>query len=287
MILAFIILLCAIGIVSVVIFLVLKKSSSCLGKSCSSSSDCCSSSPDCINGKCCSTDCKGKNCSENNSCGQSCTPAVCGSFQECLNGNCCTPNCDPNTCGDNGCGGSCECDEGYNCIVSDDGVKSCCKAPDCSSGFCGDTNCGSCKCVDVYCANGCCQNSSCVYEDICNSNPNFTGILKNSWARFCNSCTSANDHCKLISPQFFPGSFVPKSGTIQCTSCTGKSIPDVNIDGVASYYEYDANKNTIDPVYNSGYCKDSSGKCNSTCVCITDGDCKAYGCNSCLGGYCV
>jgi len=283
-----ILLLCG-GIVVAVMLLKKKRGCSCLGKSCKTDTDCasCCDTTTCLNGKCCSTDCSRKSCDQNNSCGQSCQ-SNCSLGQTCFQGNCCTPNCAPNTCSGDGCGGDCKCDTGYTCVTDSHGVKSCCKAPDCSSGFCGTTPCGSCKCNDDYCTGGCCKLGTCTYKDICKNNPNFGKILGSNWAKFCNTCNDPEDHCDLILPQFYRGSFIPTSGTIKCSSCQRNNVPDTAIDNGASYYDYDKTQSKIVPYFISNYCgKNDEGVCDGkTCTCITDADCVARGCTTCLGGFC-
>jgi len=279
---------------AIIVALSRKKSNcSCLNKKCTVDQDCLGSCCDtnvCIQGKCCSTDCSNKSCAQNNSCGQSCSQYVCGEGQACFEGNCCSPVCPSNSCGGDGCGGECKCDPGYTCVTDDQGVKTCCKPPDCTTGYCGSTACGSCSCNDDYCGpEGCCESDQCTYTDICNKNPEFSGILANSWAKFCGTCKNPGDQCNLILPQFYDGSFVPNSGTIQCLSCQGNTIPPGNyteIDPVYSDYEYDPKQNKIVGRIIGNYCKDSNGKCNGSCVCLTDSDCKAYGCSVCTGGFC-
>lgn len=279
------------------IILLLKKknnSCSCLGKVCKTDNDClgstCCDTNTCQNGKCCSTDCTGKSCSQSNSCGQSCSKYICGVGEVCFEGNCCQPECAPNTCGGDGCGGQCSCEPGYTCITDSQGIKTCCKPPDCSSGFCGTTPCGSCSCMNDYCESsvGCCVSGNCKYKDICKANSNFGKILGNSWAKFCDTCSSPLDHCELVQPQFYPGSFIPKSGILRCSSCKDNNVPDVEIDqdAPASYYDYDISQNKIVPSFIGNYCKDSLGKCDGSCVCLTDQDCAVYGCVTCLGGRC-
>lgn len=285
--------LIAIGIIGMITIFVARRKNqncSCLGKTCKTDSDCltpCCDTNSCVNGKCCSNDCSGKNCSQQNTCGQQCS---CPAGQVCFQGNCCQPHCQPNTCGDDGCGGSCSCDPGSSCITDSQGVKTCCTPPDCKSGFCGTTACGSCKCRDVYCGgeNACCEDGKCSYEDICKKNSDFAKILGNSWAKLCQTCTDPLDHCTLTSPDFYPDSFIPKSGTISCTKCQGENVTDtIQIDGESAYYDYDPVRKKFISYLPSNYCKDSSGKCNGTCVCLTDADCKVYGCSSCEAGFCL
>lgn len=286
MILIIVIIIITVLVVTVVLLKKKKDCSSCIGKSCSQNSDCQESYCDtdtCLEGKCCSADCTGKNCNQINSCGQSCSK--CGFGQKCVNEDCCTPLCPPNTCSGDTCGGNCSCDQGYTCVTAPDGTKSCCKPPDCSTGFCGSNECGSCN--NVYCSGECCRSNKCVYKDICNSE--FGKILKNSWAKFCDTCNNPTTiKCNLTLPQFYPGSFIPIGGTLDCTSdtCNGININGTTqFDPGASYYDFNILEGKIMPNYIGNYCKDENGTCNRTCVCLNNADCQMYGCDTCIGGF--
>ena len=228
--------------------------------------------------------CSGKTCDEEDGCGNSCLSSVCNIGEKCFEKNCCTPICENNSCGDDGCGGICNCPNGYICKN-----RECVEPPDCKSGICGDFPGGSCKCNDRYCSETCCKEGICRYDDICNSR--VRNILGPTWAKFCNSCNNTEKcgapSCSLLNPIFEGDTIFPSSGEISCTAC-GETCEsqNVEINKKASYYEYDEETKKIEPRFIDNYCKDDNGKCNQSCLCITDDDCTRLGCKNCIGGYC-
>ena len=86
-------------------------------------------------------DCPSRCAEQNKECGSltiamamdpiECDCGACPDGQVCIGdepdsaSHCCTSICDGSECGDDGCGGTCECQEGYECHVADDGSPVC------------------------------------------------------------------------------------------------------------------------------------------------------------------
>ncbi len=146
---------------------------------------CCEEGEGCIDGVCCQPDCEGKECGDDG-CGQSCGDclelyacsdeglcacefefcggACCGEGEVCAEGLCCLPDCEGKVCGLDSCGvASCgECNDGYDCAVTEDGTE--CSAL-CGE-LCGGFECGSAGTGDE-CDCGVCDDGNLCTDDTC------------------------------------------------------------------------------------------------------------------------
>jgi hypothetical protein len=77
------------------------------------------------------------------------TPKLCEMPNECVAGACvCVPKCDGSTCGSDGCGGTCPCDAGYNCVAE---LCELACIPDCTEGYdCMDGSCVQVEPVTLF-----------------------------------------------------------------------------------------------------------------------------------------